>query len=235
MPNGYLIHYASEYYDPVKAHEYYMQHRKLKGRSTAKLNDTGKEAAEYVKSQLQAEREKKVAASKENMESQIESSKTEMQNTISKSKTQMENEVNTHKENMESKISILNARIKSLKGANSESRTLAIRKEIQQLRNENAAKKAELQEAYSATSTEARSAHKTNTANARSEHKTNTAQYKTDYENAYADELDKLLSDSSMLKSSSSKKKSSSGITGSSKSLQEISSIMKDYKKKNKK
>lgn len=30
---GTLIHYASEYYDPQKAHEYYMEHRKLKGRS----------------------------------------------------------------------------------------------------------------------------------------------------------------------------------------------------------
>lgn len=27
-----LLHYASPYYDPVKAHEYYMRHRKLKGR-----------------------------------------------------------------------------------------------------------------------------------------------------------------------------------------------------------
>lgn len=27
-----LAHYASPYYDPVKAHEYYMRHRKLKGR-----------------------------------------------------------------------------------------------------------------------------------------------------------------------------------------------------------
>ena len=26
-----LMHYASKYYDPVKAHEYYMKHRKLKG------------------------------------------------------------------------------------------------------------------------------------------------------------------------------------------------------------
>ena len=29
----YLIHYASPYYDPIKAHEYYMDHRKLKGRN----------------------------------------------------------------------------------------------------------------------------------------------------------------------------------------------------------
>ena len=41
----FLLHYASKYYDPVKAHEYYMKNRELKGRrSSSKLNDEGKEA-----------------------------------------------------------------------------------------------------------------------------------------------------------------------------------------------
>ena len=36
--NEPLQHYASPYYDPVKAHEYYMRTRELKGRrSTMKL------------------------------------------------------------------------------------------------------------------------------------------------------------------------------------------------------
>lgn len=40
-----LQHYASPYYDPVKAHEYYMRTRELKGRrSTTKLNDEGKKS-----------------------------------------------------------------------------------------------------------------------------------------------------------------------------------------------
>ena len=53
--------YASKYYDPVKRHEYYMKHRKLKGRnskrsSTASLNEDGKAAAAEVKEQIMAER-----------------------------------------------------------------------------------------------------------------------------------------------------------------------------------
>ena len=41
--NEPLQHYASPYYDPVKAHEYYMRTRELKGRrSTTKLNDERK-------------------------------------------------------------------------------------------------------------------------------------------------------------------------------------------------
>ena len=54
--------YASKYYDPVKAHEYYMKHRQLRGRkSTTGLNSTGKEAAKFVKDKLQEERKAKMA------------------------------------------------------------------------------------------------------------------------------------------------------------------------------
>lgn len=35
MKNDEIMHYASKYYDPVKAHEYYMQRRVLKGRTTS--------------------------------------------------------------------------------------------------------------------------------------------------------------------------------------------------------
>ena len=51
--------YKSKYYDPAKAHEYYMKRRKLKGRkkktSIADLSEAGKIAAKEVKEQLQAE------------------------------------------------------------------------------------------------------------------------------------------------------------------------------------
>lgn len=51
--------YKSKYYDPQKAHEYYMKHRQLKGRkkktSIADLSEEGKIAAKEVKEQLQAE------------------------------------------------------------------------------------------------------------------------------------------------------------------------------------
>lgn len=55
--------YASKYYGPVKAHNYYMEHRKLKGRRGT-LNDTGKEALSYVKQQLKEQRDKELEAAK---------------------------------------------------------------------------------------------------------------------------------------------------------------------------
>ena len=67
--------YASPYYDPVKAHEYYMQHRELKGKraktSTAALNETGKAAAGSVKQSLQAEKKEKLKQHTEAMNSKI--------------------------------------------------------------------------------------------------------------------------------------------------------------------
>ena len=64
--------YTSQYYDPVKAHQYYEEHKKLKGKtSTAGLNDTGKATAKYVKKQLQDQRKSAVEAYKEQMNKKI--------------------------------------------------------------------------------------------------------------------------------------------------------------------
>lgn len=76
-----LAHYASPYYDPVKAHEYYMRTRELKGQknSTAGLNEEGKGAATYVKGQIEGERKLRTEAAKttrrQNMESATEKAK----------------------------------------------------------------------------------------------------------------------------------------------------------------
>lgn len=52
-----LSHYASQYYDPAKAHEYYMKNRKLKGTSSGpKLSKESRqkqsEASSYVRNQI---------------------------------------------------------------------------------------------------------------------------------------------------------------------------------------
>ena len=65
--------YASPYYDPVKAHEYYERTKQLKGRtSTAGLNESGKIAAKYVKEKLKEERKKKQEELKTRMNAKIE-------------------------------------------------------------------------------------------------------------------------------------------------------------------
>lgn len=78
--------YASKYYDPVKAHEYYMAHRKLKGRkkklsdaelaekrrkTTYGLNDEGKAVAKQVKEAIMAEKKKVIKQISENVKNAI--------------------------------------------------------------------------------------------------------------------------------------------------------------------
>ena len=78
-----LTHYASPYYDPVKAHEYYMRTRQLKGRkSVAGLSSTQRETAAYVKEQLSEERKSKTEALKSEAESSANQHKAEMQREI---------------------------------------------------------------------------------------------------------------------------------------------------------
>lgn len=58
--NEPLQHYASPYYDPVKAHEYYMRTRELKGRRSAtKLNDEGKKSGLIQKMRFLVRRRKR--------------------------------------------------------------------------------------------------------------------------------------------------------------------------------
>lgn len=66
-----LRHYASPYYDPVKAHEYYMRTRELKGRSTTSLNDEGKKVWSYTKNNIKTEKKAKVKEEQEKRKAKI--------------------------------------------------------------------------------------------------------------------------------------------------------------------
>lgn len=52
----FLAHYASEYYDPAKAREYYLRTRELKGRSAALKTDNQKAGWAYAKNQIDTEK-----------------------------------------------------------------------------------------------------------------------------------------------------------------------------------
>jgi hypothetical protein len=56
----FFKHYSSPYYDPAKAHEYYLKTRQLKGRTTGKMSDAQKEAWGYTKKQITDERNLKI-------------------------------------------------------------------------------------------------------------------------------------------------------------------------------
>lgn len=70
--NPILKHYASQYYDPAKAREYYLKTRELKGRQSgeklsAESRQRQSEASSYVRNQISTERS---AVTKSNAETQ---------------------------------------------------------------------------------------------------------------------------------------------------------------------
>lgn len=123
--NNYISHYASPYYDPEKAHEYYMRTRKLKGRkSTAGLNDEGKAAAKYVKEQLTSERKQ----------------------VISDKKDEHTNINEAYKNQMQSKIDLLRAKLKRMSKFEKRKHRETIQNQITMLREENKSRRKELSE-----------------------------------------------------------------------------------------
>lgn len=169
-----LKHYASPYYDPVKAHEYYMKTRELKGKSpTATLNAEGKQAARYVKQQLNGERKTKVQTHRD-----------QTNNTITSLREQKKATVEAFKTEMQGKIAGLRAKLKGMSKVQKSMNREKIYSEIASLRDENKAERTRLQEEYSASSKALRTAHK--------DEKT---RLKTEYDEKYAQELAKIQAD----------------------------------------
>ena len=139
-----LQHYSSDYYDPQKAHEYYERTKKLKGKSTAstsKLNDTGKQAANYVKSKLDEEKAKVV----KNMRS-------ESANQISSDRDKVNAQIQAHAKQMNTKIAQLKNQLKNKNAADRAFDSAGVEKQIASLRSENSKARASLRAAFSASS-----------------------------------------------------------------------------------
>lgn len=69
----FLAHYASEFYDPQKAHDYYERNKELKGRQSTKgFSDTQKQALSYTKNQIGAAKKAELAKSQADQKAQLE-------------------------------------------------------------------------------------------------------------------------------------------------------------------
>lgn len=182
-----MMHYASPYYDPVKAHEYYMRTRELKGRtSTAKLNDAGKAAAQYVKNRLNEERKGKV-----------EEHKTLTDNTKDRLKDQNKATMESSTAQMKSKIESLRNQLKSLNPQQKAKYKESIQAQITSLREENSLKRKSLQAQLSA-----------NVKSLSEGHSTRRKELKDEYDEKYVQELEQIRGNSQFqaVKKSQSKK-----------------------------
>ena len=212
LPDESLKHYASPYYDPVKAHEYYMKNRELKGensrKSTAGLNDEGKAVARYVKNQLDTERKSKVDAHNNQTQAQIDVKKNNMDSTINAKKKNMIASIESHKTQTKEKIEKLREELKGMSIDDWNKHAEHIQSEIAKLRESNDTIRAKLQAEYSSESANLRTAYKNDSTNLRNAHKTEAARLSKEYEEKYKSELDKLKSDAKYIKVPKSSKSS---------------------------
>lgn len=204
-----LKHYASPYYDPVKAHEYYERTKELKGRkSTATLNDEGKAAAKYVKEQLTTERKSKVDAHSAETNSKIESNTKSMQSKIESERKSMTEQVKSHAEKTQSKIDVLYAKLKKMSAKAKAAKQKTIQAQIDKLREDNEQVRQELREEYNNSAASQRSANKSANAGLRNEHREMKKALKDEYDEKYMQELDSIKSNAQFLKPKKRSKKS---------------------------
>ncbi len=81
--------YASKFYDPVKAHEYYEKNKQLKGRrpSTKGMTASQKEMAAYVKDNLNTEKKEKIKEATTQSNSSRDSEKSRITSTAQAQRT----------------------------------------------------------------------------------------------------------------------------------------------------
>lgn len=183
---NYLQHYSSPYYDPQKAHEYYEEHKKLKGRtSTAKLNEEGKKVASYVKNKINEERDTKLEAEtqRHQQEAQIRAD--------AHSRT-----MEQHRKIMNERITSLQNLIKRMPDAQKADQAPKIKALIYKLREDNDKKRADIQEKY-----------KAETKKSSEETASTKKQIREQAKSTYESEYDKIASESSYQKPSSKKSK----------------------------
>lgn len=212
MPDS-IAHYASPYYDPVKAHEYYERTKKLKGRKTGtSLNDSGKEAKTYVKNQINAKRDQDLknaeAQSKKRTEERKKSAERETYDNIRK-----------ESEELGKKLDALISMTSKLDGPALRANKKRILTVVNSLAAKNRQSRTKLVSLYKSNKT------KINT----EEREKLTAEKKkirSDATNTYNSELEKIQGDSKFqsTKTTSKKKSSSTSKKSSSKTSSKTSS-----------
>ena len=124
--------YSSPYYDPVKAHEYYEKHKKLKGRKKAsgpELSEKGQLTAQYVKDRISSEYQRRIQNNTDDLERQIQNNNTQtqsraqsnvdsLQNSIEAKTNDVKARIQNHTYTMNRRVEYLRTRIsKRKKGA----------------------------------------------------------------------------------------------------------------------
>ena len=180
-----MMHYASPYYDPVKAHEYYMQNRELKNRrSTSGLNEEGRKVAKYVRETIRTERKSNVETHKEQTKSQIDTLRETRKATVE-----------GHKKSMDSKIEQLRSKLKAMSKEDKAANKDSVYSEISKLRDDNKMERQHLSEEF-----------KEQSGALRDDHKQERTRLKEESDEKYIGELDKIKNTDQYKKKKKAKK-----------------------------
>ena len=160
--------YASKYYDPEKAHEYYEKTKRLKGRRSNKgLNEEGIAAAEYMRNQIDTQHQKELDAKTQETQDYLTKQDEDLESTVTNIKAGLEQALedlrNSTEKNLESsrnklKTVIDNATQRTMAQAqqlyekisntDNEAAKRGFRNQIEQLRDANAKIKDSLTEGF---------------------------------------------------------------------------------------
>ena len=187
LNHGELKHYASKYYDPVKAHEYYEKTKELKGNTTSisSLNDEGKAAVKMVKESIAKDKKQDIADTTLKYSNEIKKLRDENNAKIKQFSKSMSNDIKRIRENVK-KYGNSNPRIKA--EANNK---------IAKLKEQNTIERARLKEEYQ------------NSVNSLKTSKTEAiSKIKTDYDNQYETELNAIKNNSDYAKTTTKKESS---------------------------
>lgn len=123
--------YASKYYDPDKAHEYYERTKKLKGRrSNTGLNEEGIAAAEYMRKQVDEQEEKELGLRRDEANKRIEDLDADLESTVENISSSLASALEAARNATESTIGAAKARLQTVI-SNSSAR---IQNQVNQLR-----------------------------------------------------------------------------------------------------
>lgn len=201
MPDS-IAHYASPYYDPVKAHEYYERTKKLKGRRTGtSLNDSGKEAKTYVRNRINTKRDQDL----KNAESQ---SKKRTEERKKSAERETYDNIRKESEELGKKLDELISMTSKLDGSTLRANKKRILAVVNSLAAKNKQSRTKLISLYKTNKT------KINTEE-REKLTTEKKKIRSDATNTYNSELEKIQGDSEFQSTSKKKSNASSGKSSS--------------------
>ena len=248
-----LSHYASEYYDPVYAHEYYEAHKKLKGR---RMSEKGREIAAGVKKKMTDERNAKIQSSRSKTKSSVEMASRARASTVESSSNTAKSNIEArrnatkkaieqHKAQMDSQIDSLKDELKAWGASGKKGKSKEIRIKIAKLRMQNSEAKEKLRNDLGEYSLSERSAHKERATAARDKYREDAgkikesgqrdvAGIKEEYDTKLNAELDKIAAEYPAESSSKKTKESKDNSALAAKINKAHQGIKSDLKKRKK-